>query len=88
MKWLLVLVAINLYPDGSAEHYILTSPTFDSLEQCQQEARVNHKKVKQLALDYLGGPAKVYCFDQDNLKEYIEQNAVGGPTTPSKKHPI
>lgn len=88
MNWFLVLVAINLYPDGSAEHYILTSPTFNNLEQCQQEAMVNQKKVEQLALDYLGGPAKVYCFDQENLKKYIEQNAVTSPTTPSKKHPI
>mgnify|MGYP003330426413 CR=1 FL=1 len=88
MKWLLVLIAINQYADGSSEHYILTSPTFNSLQQCQQEAMVNHQQVEQLALDHFGGPAKVYCFDQENLKEYLEQNAITGPTNPVKKKSI
>ena len=49
---------------------------------------VNHQQVEQLALDHFGGPAKVYCFDQENLKEYLEQNAITGPTNPVKKKSI
>lgn len=77
MKWLLVLIAMNQYADGSAEHYILTNPNFNSLEQCQQEAVINQDRVNQLAFEHFGGPARVYCFREDNLKEYLEKNQVG-----------
>ena len=40
---------MQLYADGSAEHFVLTDPTFDSLQQCQESSWVNRKRVEQLA---------------------------------------
>ena len=80
MKWFLVLVSIQLYADGSAEHFVLTDPTFDSLQQCQESSWVNRKRVEQLAQRKLGGPAKIYCFEEESLKAYFQQNAIGKPT--------
>ena len=41
MKWFLVLVSMQLYADGSAEHFVLTDPTFGSLGECQASAHFN-----------------------------------------------
>ena len=59
---------MQLYTDGSAEHFILTDPTFDSLQQCQESSWVNRGKVEELAQRKLGGPAKIYCFEEESLK--------------------
>ena len=80
MKWFLVLISMQLYADGSAEHFVLTDPTFDSLQQCQESSWVNRKRVEQLAQKKLGGPAKIYCFEEEGLIKYFQQNAIGKPT--------
>jgi len=80
MKWFLVLISMNLYADGSAEHFVLTDPTFQSLEQCQSEAWINRQRVEALGQQHLGGPAKIYCFSEESLIAYFQQNAVGKPT--------
>ena len=80
MKWFLVLISMQLYSDGSAEHFVLTDPTFQSLEQCQQEAWVNRDRVESLSQEHLGGPAKIYCFEEEGLIKYFQQNAIGKPT--------
>ena len=80
MKWFLVLISMQLYSDGSAEHFVLTDPTFQSLEQCQQEAWINRKRVESLSQEHFGGPAKIYCFNEESLKAYFQKNAVGKPT--------
>lgn len=79
MKWLIVLIATNLYPDGSAEHFILTNPNFSTLNECQTAAKLNYKEVNRLAFKHLGGPAKVYCFESKNLQKYLDKNAVSKP---------
>tara|TARA_Y100000768_G_C23477258_1_gene450850 strand:- start:62 stop:292 length:231 start_codon:yes stop_codon:yes gene_type:complete len=71
---------MNLYADGSAEHFVLTDPTFQSLEQCQAEAWINRQRVEALGQQHLGGPAKIYCFSEESLIAYFQQNAVGKPT--------
>ena len=71
---------MQLYADGSAEHFVLTDPTFDSLQQCQESSWVNRKRVEQLAQRKLGGPAKIYCFEEEGLIKYFQQNAIGKPT--------
>ena len=71
---------MQLYADGSAEHFVLTDPTFDSLQQCQESSWVNRKRVEQLAQRKLGGPAKIYCFEEEGLIKYFQQNAVNKPT--------
>ena len=80
MKWFLVLVSIQLYADGSAEHFILTDPTFDSLQQCQETSWVNRGKVEELAQRKLGGPAKIYCFEEESLKAYLNIGVIAKPT--------
>ena len=55
---------MQLYSDGSAEHFVLTDPTFESLGQCQSEAVVNKLYVEQLAKREFGGPANIYCFEE------------------------
>ena len=43
MKWFLVLVSMQLYADGTAEHFVLTDPTFGSLGECQASAYFNKR---------------------------------------------
>ena len=80
MKWFLVLISMQLYADGSAEHFILTDPTFDSLQQCQESSWVNRGKVEELAQRKLGGPAKIYCFEEESLKAYLNIGVIAKPT--------
>ena len=80
MKWFLVLISMQLYADGSAEHFVLTDPTFDSLQQCQESSWVNRKRVEQLAQRKLGGPAKIYCFEEESLKAYLNIGVIAKPT--------
>jgi len=79
MTWFLVLISINLYADGTAEHYILTKPTFVSLSHCQESAYINRERVVELANENLGGPANVYCFTEKKLKEYINKFGILKP---------
>lgn len=71
---------MQLYADGSAEHFVLTDPTFDSLQQCQESSWVNRKRVEQLAQRKLGGPAKIYCFEEESLKAYLNIGVIAKPT--------
>ena len=71
---------MQLYADGSAEHFILTDPTFDSLQQCQESSWVNRGKVEELAQRKLGGPAKIYCFEEESLKAYLNIGVIAKPT--------
>ena len=70
---------MNLYADGSADHFVLTDPTFGSLGECQASAHFNKKRVAELAQNKLGGPAKIYCFSEESLKAYFLRNGVGKP---------
>ena len=85
MKWFLVLVSMQLYADGSAEHFVLTDPTFGSLVECQASAHFNKKRVAELAQNKLGGPAKIYCFSEDSLRAYLNWNT---EAPPAKKEQI
>ena len=80
MKWFLVLISMQLYADGSAEHFVLTDPTFDSLQQCQESSWVNRGRVEELAQRKLGGPAKIYCFEEESLKAYLNIGVIAKPT--------
>ena len=80
MKWFLVLVSLQLYSDGTAEHFILTDPTFNSLGECQASASFNRGKVEELAQRKLGGPAKIYCFEEESLKAYLNIGIIAKPT--------
>ena len=79
MKWFLVLISLNLYADGSAEHFVLTDPTFDSLQHCQASVSFNRQRVSELAQNKLGGPAKIYCFSEESLKAYFQRNLIDKP---------
>ena len=79
MKWFLVLISMQLYADGTAEHFVLTDPTFDSLQHCQASVSFNRQRVSELAQNKLGGPAKIYCFSEESLKAYFLRNGVGKP---------
>ena len=70
---------MQLYADGSAEHFVLTDPTFDSLQHCQASASFNRQRVSELAQNKLGGPAKIYCFEEESLIAYFKQNALSEP---------
>ena len=79
MKWFLVLISMQLYADGTAEHFVLTDPTFDSLQHCQASVSFNRQRVSELAQNKLGGPAKIYCFSEESLKAYFLRNGVCKP---------
>ena len=85
MKWFLVLVSMQLYADGTAEHFVLTDPTFGSLGECQASAYFNKQKVSELEQNKLGGPAKIYCFSEDSLRAYLNWNT---EAPPAKKEQI
>jgi hypothetical protein len=75
MKWLIVLVAMHVAPDGTSEHFILTEPNFTSLEHCQTSARANLTRIEQLYKEQFNGPGKTYCFNEERLREYLTLRA-------------
>ena len=85
MKWFLVLVSMQLYADGTAEHFVLTDPTFGSLGEWQASAYFNKQIVAELAQNKLGGPAKIYCFSEESLRAYLNLESI---PTPAKKQQI
>ena len=73
MKWILVLISMNLYADGSADHFVFTNTMYHSVEECQAVAQINMKNIEDIAIREFNGPAKVYCFREDNFIKYMNQ---------------
>ena len=71
MKWLLVLISINLYNDGTADHFVFTNMMYDSLQSCLKTAQFNMKTIEEVSIREFNGPAKVYCFREDKFKAYL-----------------
>ena len=81
MKWLLVLISLNLHSDGTADHFIFTNKMYDTLQSCQRTAQVNIKVIEGVSIREFNGPSKVYCFRQDRFLEYMKVS----PPKPEKK---
>ena len=79
MKWLLVLISLNLYDDGTADHFLFTNMKYISLKHCQETARINLESIQATAIREFNGPANLFCFREDKFKEYLNQ------TPPTKK---
>jgi len=73
MKWLLVLISMNLYDDGTADHFLFTNMKYISLTHCQETAKVNLESIKATAIREFNGPANLFCFREDKFKEYLNQ---------------
>ena len=72
MKWLLVLISLNLYNDGTADHFVFTNMMYDSLQSCLATAQFNMKTIEEVSIREFNGPAKVYCFREDKFKQYLQ----------------
>ena len=72
MKWLLVLISLNLYNDGTADHFVFTNMMYDSLQSCLATAQLNMKTIEEVSIREFNGPAKVYCFREDKFKAYMK----------------
>ena len=73
MKWLLVLISLNLYDDGTADHFLFTNMKYISLTHCQETARINLESIQATAIREFNGPANLFCFREDKFKEYLNQ---------------
>jgi len=72
MKWLLVIISLNLYSDGTADHFIFTNMMYDTVQSCQRTAQVNMKVIQEVSIREFDGPSKVYCFRQDRFLDYMK----------------
>ena len=72
MKWLLVLISLNLHSDGTADHFIFTNKMYDTVKDCQMTAQVNIKVIEGVSIREFNGPSKVYCFREDRFLEYMK----------------
>ena len=72
MKWLLVLISLNLYNDGTADHFIFTNMMYDTVQSCQRTAQVNMRVIQEVSIREFDGPSKVYCFRQDRFLDYMK----------------
>ena len=81
MKWLLVLISLNLHSDGTADHFIFTNKMYDTVKDCQMTAQVNIKVIEGVSIREFNGPSKVYCFREDRFLEYMKVS----PPKPEKK---
>jgi len=73
MKWLLVLISLNLYDDGTADHFLFTNMKYISLKHCQETARINLESIQATAIREFNGPANLFCFREDKFKQYLNQ---------------
>ena len=76
MKWLLVLISLNLYDDGTADHFLFTNMKYISLTHCQETARINLESIQATAIREFNGPANLFCFREDKFKQYLNQTPV------------
>jgi hypothetical protein len=81
MKWLLVLISLNLHSDGTADHFIFTNMMYDTVESCQRTAQVNMRVIQEVSIREFNGPSKIYCFRQDRFLDYMK----APPPEPEKK---
>ena len=81
MKWLLVLISLNLYDDGTADHFVFTNMMYDTVQSCQRTAQVNMRVIQEVSIREFDGPSKVYCFRQDRFLDYMKAL----PPKPEKK---
>ena len=72
MKWLLVLISINLYDDGTADHFVFTNMMYENLQSCLATAQLNMKTIEEVSIREFNGPSKVYCFREDKFKAYMK----------------
>ena len=72
MKWLLVIISLNLYSDGTADYFIFTNMMYDTVQSCQRTAQVNMKVIEEVSIREFDGPSKVYCFRQDRFLDYMK----------------
>ena len=81
MKWLLVLISLNLYDDGTADHFVFTNMMYDNIQSCLATAQINMKTIEEVSIREFNGPSKVYCFRQDRFLDYMKTL----PPEPEKK---
>ena len=81
MKWLLVLISLNLYDDGTADHFVFTNMMYDTVQSCQRTAQINIRTIEEVSIREFNGPSKIYCFRQDKFIDYMKAQ----PKPESKK---
>jgi len=56
---------LNLYDDGTADHFLFTNMKYISL-----------KHFQATAIREFNGPANLFCFREDKFKQYLNQTPV------------
>jgi len=64
---------LNLYDDGTADHFLFTNMKYISLKHCQETARINLESIQATAIREFNGPANLFCFREDKFKQYLNQ---------------
>jgi hypothetical protein len=79
MKWLILVLMIGTYPDGSKDTFLYFEPEFDTVEQCQTYVYQTAPEIKQqMMIQFQGkGIDTVFCVRQDRLPAILQS-----PSTP------
>jgi len=80
MKWLILVLMMGTYPDGSKDTFLYFEPEFDSVEQCQNYVYRTAPEIKKhMMIEFMGKPIEtVFCVRQDRLPDLLQQ-----PGTPA-----
>lgn len=72
MKWLIVILMMNVYSDGSRDTYVYTNPKYDTLNACIEAVHRDALALEaHMRLEYGSQPIHtIYCM-RENL---IERN--------------
>ena len=77
MKWMVYIIMMGMYPDGTQDTYLYTEPTHESLEACQLYVYNNSNILRMdMAIEFDGKPIeRVFCIEEQKFKEYIESQS-------------
>jgi hypothetical protein len=69
MKWLILVVMMGMYDDGSQDTYLFFDPHFETLEQCQEYVYNESASIRsRMMFEYQGKSIeRVFCIREDKL---------------------
>lgn len=76
MKWLILVVMMGSFSDGSKDTYLYFQPEFENVGECQDYVVANAGNIKrQMIVEFMGKPIdRVWCIRQDRIKDILDLN--------------
>ena len=74
MKWLVLVLMLGTYGDGSKDTFLYFKPTFETVEQCQEYVYRNAQVIRRdMTIKYQGRSIDtVYCIREDKLPKVLD----------------